>query len=492
MPQPFETSTSKWTLVVLGVSQTKVRVWVGTLFHYMMKPELARVELIAPDGKVIQRTIKKSDWKRPFRYVYQRFYSIVEFDNLTPGTHYQLRFSRRLEKIKGVPRQQQWQELRDGKFDTLPESLPDHKQAAFTIGLGSCFYSHRDGGQTAGAYRALYERGHPDVRPDITFLTGDQVYLDIGFDSLSLISKEIRDRVANDYAEHWQLLGSIFTRGGTWMLADDHEYWNDYPFYDSLLPTLLTLKLDYVRKAWTKAAQDGVRKIQCSPTVETFSIGTDISFCLADLRSGRDKKGFMSREDFRTMESWAKNLQSPGVLVLSQPLLVERSYSERNLVSFESQYKALLVALADSGHDIVVLSGDVHFGRISETTLTPSGRRLIEVVSSPLSNLTGLNGLATSGPKFSPHRFPDPREIVIHGWKPAKVKHNKKFAVSTKRGFIASAYPRERTREHFMTVGFQRHQEGGIKLSVNAWRVRERDQNNLPVRDFEPYETLIQ
>ena len=27
-------------------------------------------------------------------------------------------------------------------------------------------------------------------------------------------------------------------RGGTWMLPDDHEYWNDYPFVDSLLPPL--------------------------------------------------------------------------------------------------------------------------------------------------------------------------------------------------------------------------------------------------------------
>ncbi|MDX1693608.1 MAG: hypothetical protein R3208_07570, partial [Ketobacteraceae bacterium] len=137
-------------------------------------------------------------------------------------------------------------------------------------------------------------------------------------------------------------------------------------------------------------------------------------------------------------------------------------------------------------------SGDVHFGRISETKLTPSGRRLIEVISSPLSNLTGLNGLATSGPKFTPSEFPDPAHTVIHGWKPAKVKHDKSFAVSSKRGFFASAYPKERTREHFMTVGFQKAENGGITLCVNAWRVRERDGDNLPKRDFGPYETRLQ
>ena len=53
----------------------------------------------------------------------------------------------------------------------------------------------------------------------------------------------MRQRVAEDYAKHWQALGSMLARGGSWMLPDDHEFWNDYPFYDSLLPTLFMLKL---------------------------------------------------------------------------------------------------------------------------------------------------------------------------------------------------------------------------------------------------------
>ena len=48
-------------------------------------------------------------------------------------------------------------------------------------------------------------------------------------DSLSLLNTEIRQRIADDYALHWQALGSICGCGGTWMLPDDHEYWNDYP-----------------------------------------------------------------------------------------------------------------------------------------------------------------------------------------------------------------------------------------------------------------------
>src|SRR5690606_12737473 len=101
--------------------------------------------------------------------------------------------------------------------------LPGGDAKPFTIGLGSCFYNHRDGGQVAGAYKALYERGPEAVRPDITLLAGDQVYLDIGFDSLSLLPREIRNRIADDYALHWQALGSLLGAGATWMLPDDHE-----------------------------------------------------------------------------------------------------------------------------------------------------------------------------------------------------------------------------------------------------------------------------
>ena len=351
--------------------------------------------------------------------------------------------------------------------------------------MGSCFYNHRDGGQAAASYKALYARGSDAVRPDITFLTGDQVYLDIGFDSLSLLPHEIRQRVADDYAQHWQTLGSILNRGGTWMLPDDHEYWNDYPFYDSLIPTLLALKLSWVRKAWKGAARDAVKHIQRSPQIDTFSIGKDLSICLADLRSFRKKRKMISKQAFASIVNWATSLKSPGVFVSPQPLIVEKNPDERNLMSFQAQYIELLKAFAHSGHDIVLLTGDVHFGRIATVPLGNNGARLVEVIASPLSNLTGLNGIATSGPKSKPKQFPDPKAVEIEGWDPATVTYDAAFTVKTKKGWPLSAYPRERTREHFMTVSFCRLETGGIQLSVDAWRVRERSgPKNLPVKDF--------
>lgn len=486
-----DTSTAKWTLVVHRVSQTSAQIWVGALFGTLVMPEKAKVELTFPDGTTKTQIITKDEWQRPFRDMQQRFYALVEFEGLEPRKRYAVTFSRWIKKNTRIGRPEQWLELRDATFDTLPARLPTRNQKPFTIGLGSCFYSHRDGGQAAGSYRALYDRGDKSVRPDITFLTGDQVYLDIGFDSLSIWPREIRQRIADDYAEHWQLLGSIMTRGGTWMLPDDHEYWNDYPFYDSLIPTLLALKIAKVRSAWTRASKDAVENIQCCPRVETFDLGGDLSVCLADLRSHRSKRRFLPIADFDRLTNWAENLQSPGVLAIPQPLIVEENKTERNLLSFKTQYSDLLEAMGESGHDIVVLSGDVHFGRISSVALGPRGGRLIEVISSPMSNLTGLNGVATAVPNCVPKKFPDPNQLAIPGWVPSEVKHDKSFMVSTKKGFPVSAYPKTRTREHFMTIGLNRDGQGGITLTVNAWRVRDRDGNNLPVKDFGPFQATL-
>jgi len=477
------TDTSKWALAIHRVTEKSVEIWVGTLFPTMAMPLKARVKLVTPDGRTRTRNISRSEWKRPFSKTSQRFYTLVRFSQLHHGTHYKVEFHRHIEATEDlIPAE--WQHLRSGQFDTLPLSLPSENQAPFTIGLGSCFYDHRDGGQAAGAYQALYERGPDSYRPDVTLLTGDQVYLDIGFDSLSFDADEIRQRVADDYARHWQALGGILNRGATWMLPDDHEYWNDYPFYDSLIPQLLALKLKSVRNAWKRAASDAVKNVQCCASVESFMIGSELSICLADLRSHRHKRGFLPDPEFNKLIDWASGLKMPGVLVSPQPLIVEKNNSERNLLSFKSQYGQLLEALASSGHDIVLLSGDVHFGRIATCPLGNKGARLIEIISSPLSNLTYLNGIATSKPKLRPKRFPD-ASIKIGGWSQASVKYSKNFAVTTRKGRLFSAYPKDRTREHFMTVGFKQRQAGGISLTAQAWRVRERVKaKNLPKMDF--------
>ena len=421
----------------------------------------------------------------------QRFFTVVTFRGLRAGSDYRVEFERRVEANPAAGIARGWQPLRSGAFRTLPPRLPRKGGGAFTIGLGSCFYNHRDGGRAAASYRALYERGNETVRPDITALSGDQVYLDIGFDSLSLIPREIRERIADDYARHWQALGSILSRGGTWMLPDDHEYWNDYPFHDSPIPALLALKLAHVRDSWQRAARDAVRNIQRSPVVESFSLGKDLSVCFADLRSYRTADEFLPEVSFRRLLDWARRRSCPGVLVVPQPLIVKRNRVERNLRSYREQYADLLDALGSVPHDVVVLSGDVHFGRIAGVPIGNQGARLIEIVSSPMSNLTGLNGVATGVATDRPENFPPVTAARDLGWPRRKVNYYKdrmgrgRFFVQSRKGWLLSDYPRERTREHFMTVSFCRTDADGIELKADAWLVRERrGPGNLPARSF--------
>ena len=494
------TSTAKWSLVVQRVTATSVEVWVGTLFRQLLKPELARVRLFRNDVEEDTCDITRSDWKRPFLHMERCFYFLAEFTDLEENTDYSLSFERRIEANAQTGISSHWQHLRSGRFRTLPGTLPRKGQGAFTMGLASCYYSHRDAGQAAAAYKILYDQGVSAVRPDITFLCGDQVYLDIGFDSLSLIPDEIRERVSEDYAGNWQELGSIFSRGGTWMLPDDHEFWNDYPFVDSLIPTLAALKLDYVREAWKQTALDAIMNVQRCPVVESFSIGEELTVCLADVRTYRSEEGFLPDSDFQRLLAWARDRTSPAILVLSQPLVVTMNRTERNLLSFGSQYAELLRALASSPRDIVVLSGDMHFGRIVSVKIGKLGTRLIEVVSSPLSNLTGLGGIAARVAKDTPKRFPDISVARHLGWENRKVNYFKdargrgRFFVRTERSLQFWNYPKRRTREHFMTIGCASVPEkDAVELRVDAWLVRESaNGRGLPKKSFRsPFRVLL-
>ena len=495
----YSTSTAQWSLVIHRVGATSAEVWVGTLFPALKMPERARVRLFRDEREVRSALISRDDWRRPFRGMRRRFFRVVTFRRLEAGSEYRVTFERLVEGDAAAGPVRGWQELRAGTFRTLPPRLPPKREGAFTIGLGSCFYNHRDGGRAAAAYRALYEHGAGTVRPDITALTGDQVYLDIGFDSLSLIPREIRERIADDYALHWQALDGILGRGGTWMLPDDHEYWNDYPFVDSPIPALWSLRLPHVRAHWETAARDAVTNIQRSPVVETLAIGQDLTLCFADLRSHRTEEALLPAAPFGKLLDWARRRTCPGVLILPQPLIVRQSRAERNLRSYPEQYVALIDALAAVPHDIVVLSGDVHFGRIAGVPIGTRGARLFEIVSSPLSNLTGLNGVATNTATSRPESFPSARTARDLGWPTREVNYYKdragrgRFFVPIRKGRLLSDYPRKRTREHFMTVSLCRADGGSIELTADAWLVRERTgAGNLPARGFRrPFRAVL-
>ena len=160
----------------------------------------------------------------------------------------------------------------------------------------------------------------------------------------------------------------------------------------------------------------------------------------------------------------------------------------------------MLDALGSVSQDVVVLSGDVHFGRIASVPIGTRGARLVEIIASPMSNLTGLNGLATSVATDRPDRFPHSTAAKALGWQPHKVNYYKnggargRFFVESEKGRWLSAYPRDRTREHVMTVSFCRLPDaGGIEMTAHAWLLRQRTKvGNMPVRSFtKPFRTIL-
>ena len=87
--------------------------------------------------------------------------------------------------------------------------------------------------------------------------------------------------------------------------------------------------------------------------------------------------------------------------------------------------------------------------------------KLIEVVSSPMSNLTGINNLTADKTKTTLKRFSELNAINIPNLKQKfashTVQYNKDYNIQTKKSFLSSAYWKERTREHFMIVSFHKN-----------------------------------
>lgn len=481
---------SKWNLVIHKAYQHQVSIWVGTLFPDLRKPDLCLVRILLSGNVIAEQHIHRDDWLRPFDKINDRFYQLLTFTHLLANTYYQVEFIR-TEQATGYKNIAE-RILAAGSFYTLPNALQE--DTPFVIATGSCFYNEDDNGAAADALNKLYFHNDHSIKPQVKFFTGDQVYLDIGLDSLSPVPSEVRRRIADDYALTWQTQRSMLRNGANWFLADDHEYWNNYPYTSGKNPYLWAITaFRGIKKAWQKTAQCGVENVQQIPLFDSFNIGNDLSVCVADLRSGRDKgrypKNMMPEKDFAKLIHWAENLTCPGVIVLPQPLLVKPGGAlDYNLANYKEQYQRLLIALARSGHDIVCLSGDVHYGRIAKVPLGTNGAILHEIISSPMSNLTGLDGKVAASKAEKMKQFPLQASNELPQF---NVHYEEKWSVSTQKIRFLGFFSYSKTREHVMTLSFSKLVSGEVSLSVNAWQLRGMKKNaKLPKKEFKVAHTV--
>jgi hypothetical protein len=179
----------------------------------------------------------------------------------------------------------------------------------------------------------------------------------------------------------------LLTDGANYFTPDDHEYWNNAPNAATVIRDSWS---DNGRREWFDTAGQLYRLFQAPAPITRFAV-EPLSFLIADTRSNRSptQTDFMLQTDLEVVGQWIQDLPGPGVLVVGQPVFrgktgrLKGTFGDWNLPDYD-QYGQLAQLLAQAPHSIVILSGDVHYGRIAWCTFS-SGHDLIEVISSPMS-----------------------------------------------------------------------------------------------------------
>ena len=276
------------------------------------------------------------------------------------------------------------------------KTIPDE---GLSFILASCYWNNDDKeGYYARAVATVMKNEKP--RPAFKMLIGDQVYLDYPIPIFTSTEKCIPER----YLEYW---GNSAYRDAlghcpTFYTCDDHEFWNNFPEFQSQLPFTYTKNS---RKHFEEVALKCLDQFQSRLTPDgqtwyTFEI-SPASFFVADTRSKRSyyddpDKCFIDDEQWLALDEWQQNLKGPGILVLGQPLYQQDgSWKDYSLSNFEEDYGRLMKLIEDSfngnnvegkSHKILILSGDIHNGRHAVAYMA-NGNEVHEFIASPASRI---------------------------------------------------------------------------------------------------------
>jgi hypothetical protein len=351
---------------------------------------------------------------------------------------------------------------------TLPDRLPTLEERPFTVLLGSCFARAADGAGNAGRAYSLLPAG---ARPDVKILCGDQVYLDspwMEFTFHSHDEEKLRTRHLANYVQAWTQAGGfreLLRDGGTYFSSDDHDFWNNAPNATAIAKDTWS---EGGRTRWKTVALELYEAFQRPAAPSSIFAVDRLSFFVADTRIAR-KDGrtmFADPAELTRIEAWASGLTGPGCLVLGQLLFSGESGFKGDLMDYGlpdyGQYPQLVKALIGAAHSIVILTGDVHYGRVAVCHIEP-GRDIVEIVASPLSLVSKwpANKWQAAPPEF-------PATAV-----PGVVRR----PVQTAEAFRLNA-------NQFTTIAFS--QSGAfVRMLVQAWPVETNGHAPAPSHTFE-------
>ena len=270
------------------------------------------------------------------------------------------------------------------RYKTLPGELPWDKW--FNILLVSCYYYDNDKGNIDN----IIGRIPADMKPDLSFFMGDQVYLDLPvFKDFPEDKQWLAEKFESDYAVNWfgidtDVVSSYAATGFPRVLSlapsvfipDDHEFWNNYPHECFFIGNS---KNEAGRNNWREASIalfEGFQSIDKDTMGGSVKINIPpVSFFLADLRTFRDpdKQHTFKDKEFKVFEDWIKGLNDNfGFLITGQSLFTDKvgkikgEFSDFELPNY-GDYPSItdLIKDAADGKIFTCITGDVHWGRVA-------------------------------------------------------------------------------------------------------------------------------
>lgn len=391
------------------------------------------------EGPLVPPGSERSMWVRTLR-----------LSDPEPGALYELAFPEQSQPVR-------WR--------TWPHEMPE---AGLSLLIASCFWLNDD---KAGFYADTMEALIRQESPVLKVLMGDQLYMDVWG---PLPGPDLSRDLARRYEAYWgnEPYRRSLAACPTVMTPDDHEFWNDFPkpqahvpfTWSGTLAEAAATTLGLLDAYQSPLNPDGGRYGQL--TVPGRQGVPPVSIFFADTRSNRtrvdaDDQRLMDTVEWKALREWAAGLTGPGLLIVSQPLFKPGgSRTDSTLVDYEREADWLSRLLTDCHdgrtgdgrpHDILLLTGDIHVGRLSTATATDSQSEVHELVASPAALVTPYL------PPWSHKAEPLPTRVDLDGrrWFP-RSHPGVPTTVDDNVGLLRLAPGRN----------------GRVRVTVQLWRVR--------------------
>jgi hypothetical protein len=462
-----------------------LRVWIGA-FQTTQAPAISwTINQVATDPKVLREiaSVRPDDLlpadgspTTPPR----AFTGVYEFAGLDADTPYEITAT-----VDG--------ETTTLQTRTLPQEIPGELDRWFNVLLVSCFHAAEDRGGLAGT---IVSQMAAVSKPHLTFLAGDQVYLDLPtLQDFPDDARCLAQKFEADYTLNWAgplAYTEVLKAAPSISVPDDHEYWNNFPHHCAIINNTYS---DDGQARWKRAARtvfEGFQLPYPAQTGDPVIIDVDpLSFFLADTRTNKDPglARTMSDESLTRLDNWVTaviNDKKFGVFLSGQSLFREEAH---RILGVESDFAVgdyelpdysdfpeivnALKRLEAAGRPVLLLTGDVHWGRVASARDNRTGRiGFWEVISSPASLVSTvgadqakrfinvIGGLFGKRQDWPRHSNADPVPAY--------------FASSVLAGDFPCTAIHNQRGNHVVMLSFRRH-AGGVELRIKYWPI-SRDQ----------------